>query len=412
MTTVVRDASSPSKQFRDWKLSDVSYSLSYSPIVAPSGSASQNTVNDIVYNTITGSTKTNAQVTATATGNLSGGALDGSTMQCLDLGSVSSFDPVSGMLIAASSPAVVRILCKARIPRLIQVPVDVEVETTTTFASFAAGSAALAASTDISNTLAARGANDYQNLANWKPWTQVGLSIHNNTTAWTHPYDLSCVSYINAQSNFQRGATLISPRHVAMAQHFKLTPPCLVYFVGSDNTLYSGNLVGTSDVGTGDISIGIFDADIPSAVTPAKLMPANAWTAHMPGAAGTALNSTGVPVICFNQDKMAFVGSLIALGPNFDITVVRPTDATQALWTYGVRSGDSGQPILLMLGGQAILLTLWNGGAFTGGWIGAGPDYSQNISAINTAMHSLSVAHSAPNDYQVTTADLSAYSSY
>ncbi|HWB01215.1 MAG TPA: hypothetical protein VG713_22150 [Pirellulales bacterium] len=414
MTTILRDTPDATTTFRDYRIADVDYTLSYSPLVQPSGGGSQSTVDDVIYNVVTGTTKTNAAIAAIPTGNLSTGALDGSTLENLDP-DLASFDPSTGIVTANDASATVRILCKAKIQRQIQVPVTVATQTTSTFAEFAAGSLAKAAKDAIDTALGAMGPTDYQNLAKWKMWNQVGLNVTINAAGWHHPFDLTCVPWGNSYSgNAQHAGTLVSPRHILMADHYALVAPCEIYFVDPSG-IRTFNVLECRKVGLTDFNVGILDADAPSSIKPAVVPPANIWTAYCP-AGFTTLN---VPVILTNQDRMAYVGVLNILDQSppagaagASVAVYRSTDATEGLWAYGVRTGDSGHPIIMPVGSQTMILSVWGGGNPAAAWVGDGTDVSANIDGINATMHALSVAHSLSSDYQLTVADLSAYESY
>ncbi len=201
---------------------------------------------------------------------------------------------------------------------------------------------------------------------------------------WCADLDLTCFSPWNSTEHNLQGGTLITRRHVLLANHFSNpttgTPPMtpgttVIEFVASDNTLYSRTISKLTQVKNTDLLIGTLDHDLPDKITPAQLFPFDQGKAVPPG----------TPLIYTNQEKWVCIGDCVSgTGP---MVMLRPTAPEgRKIWTTPgpARIGDSGSPIFLPLHGRAVLLCHFffaNGGPGTGNYTAAinaitGPGYS------------------------------------
>ena len=211
----------------------------------------------------------------------------------------------------------------------------------------------------------------------------TGKGWKRNPNLWCADLDLTCFSPWNSTEHNLQGGTLITRRHVLLANHFSNpftgTPPMVpgattIEFVGGDNTIYSRTITRFTQVKSTDLLIGTLDSDLPDQITPAFLFPAD-QRKFVPA---------GTPLIYTDQEKWACVGECVdGAGPN--ITLRPATVAGRTAWTTGgpARVGDSGSPVFLPLRGHAVLVCHFffaNGGPSTGYYAAAinavtGKDY-------------------------------------
>jgi len=82
------------------------------------------------------------------------------------------------------------------------------------------------------------------------------------TGNWTGQIDFSGVAFDNA-----RTATLISPRHVLMADHFERAVGSTIVFHDSNGIMHSATLIARQSVPPGglnpDITVGLLDIEVP-----------------------------------------------------------------------------------------------------------------------------------------------------
>lgn len=220
-----------------------------------------------------------------------------------------------------------------------------------------------------------------------------GTSYTRNSNCWLSTVDLTPIAAWNSTGVFQRGPTLISPRHIIGATHWPFSTGTTVHFTKADNTLVSRTVTAVSAIAGTDIIIGLLDSDVASGIAFARVLPAT-WATKLP-----TLSLFGVPVCSSNQGKEVFVRSLISLGASVQCTT--PTATNQIGFYRDAISGDSGSPCFMVINDKMVILCCWLGG---GG--GSGPSITNYRTEINAAMTSLG------GGYTLTDADLSGFTSY
>lgn len=273
--------------------------------------------------------------------------------------------------------------------------------TVDTFLAYSSGTLGLNASTAVDSRIAGLTAsNTTKNL--WSTRDDSTPIYVWNTQFWGYGVDLTCVSPWNSSGANTKAGTLISPRHIQMAKHFPVPNASTIRFVKQDGTVVVRTVMAQATVGTTDISIAILDSDVPAGISFCPILPANGASAYLPTLAG----SVTVPVLALNQSKRGIVLDWIAAG---DTAIFQfPVNAQRLTFAESVITGDSGSPVFAIINGVLVLLTCWD----FGGNGGSGPWPSNFISSVNAVMHSLSVGQGAASDYQLTTVDLSGFTSF
>jgi hypothetical protein len=137
-----------------------------------------------------------------------------------------------------------------------------------------------------------------------------GSSFSRNTSHWAADVDFSCFSPWNSYGRNNRAGTLISPRHILYANHYRFgaIQPSIV-FVTSDNTIVTRQVIQEVNVAGTDIQIGILDSDVPETITYAKVLPKD-WKTYLP-----SINNQCeiLPIIVTNQDKNTLVYDVKAI---------------------------------------------------------------------------------------------------
>lgn len=233
-----------------------------------------------------------------------------------------------------------------------------------------------------------------------------------NAGVWTGALDTSCIP--------NNPSILVAPDIVLYATHVG-TPGFwgnTIQFIDMAGTVHTATFTFTTApdgtrtsshwqhpiaglTGDADITMIRLDAPLPASVKPVKVLPAN-YASYLPQP------QYGYPMLVSNQDRTMLLADLTSferqvLGPSgttIDIEVEHSADATRSQWFYPVRPGDSGTPAFVVINGELVLTNLWH---YTGEY---GPNYADNISAINAAMTALGSA------YQLTTPDLSGFPTY
>jgi hypothetical protein len=229
----------------------------------------------------------------------------------------------------------------------------------------------------------------------------AGGAYVRNTSCWLADLvaKLTCISPWNSNGGQNQAGTLVSPRHLVMAEHYQFGVGTKVRYITADNQVVERTVTAVQSVGPSnsqdyyatDITVALLDSDVPPSISPAKVLPNN-WLSYLP----SLTTVTGVPAIATNQYKQVLVSDFISTQ-----TGIAPTNAQRLLFFRTIISGDSGSPAFLVVNNELVLLTTWTWG---GG--GGGPNYANLLASINAVMTSLG------GSYQLTPADLSGFPTY
>jgi hypothetical protein len=216
-----------------------------------------------------------------------------------------------------------------------------------------------------------------------------------NPACWCADVDLTCLSPWNSDGGNNKAGTLISPRHILFAKHYRIATGATVRFVTADDQLIERTMTARHDVADADLCVGLLDGDVPASIGFARVLPADALD-YLPGA------GYRVPGLLLDQEEKALVGDLTAQSFN---SFSAPTDPQRLAFHEETIGGDSGNPAFLLIdtgnGVEPVLATTWTGG---GG--GSGPNISALHDEINAAMTTLG------GGYQLTPANLDEFPSY
>ncbi len=228
---------------------------------------------------------------------------------------------------------------------------------------------------------------------------QDGTTFTRNPQCWAAGIDLTCASPWNSTGGLQRGGTLISPRHVLFVKHSNFHPAvnATIKFVTQGNEVVSRTLAAIATHPEyvphyPDIVVGVLDSDVPESITFAEVLPAD-WADYLPSV--SALNP--IPVLRLNQTERASVAEFRGATGTFSLQFPQTNQA----FYETIVTGDSGNPVFLVLNGKPVLL-----GLFTFGGPGGGTFLAAHVSAVNAMMSSLG------GGYSITVADLSTFPNY
>ena len=208
-----------------------------------------------------------------------------------------------------------------------------------------------------------------------------------STTCWAKNIDTSPQSIWNNNATstapFNAGGyggsgTLISPRHIVYANHFRFYNGTTLVFVDMNNNCYTRTLSNSAQVGTTDIQIGLLDSDITN-VSFAKILDINI--------ANQTNANFRLPALFMDQDRNALIAEYYLNGAS--AICVAPIDSAQRLLFSEIPiGGDSGNPICLVYDNKIIL-------TFTFLFSTSGPSLSYYINDINSTMTSLGGGYTA-----------------
>jgi len=173
---------------------------------------------------------------------------------------------------------------------------------------------------------------------------------------WSSGMDLSGVSFDKRQA-----ATLVSRRHVVMANHFKRGVGHKVVFHDRRGKFLERNLIKVRGV-HGDVAVGLLNEPVPSGY---RVYP-------LPRVVENPEGLIGRPVMVTDQNRRLFFHKVRTVTP---LRVFFEYDKADTHgWGKKLVKGDSGNPSFLIVGKELVLLE-----THTAGGPGAGPFYGSAI---------------------------------
>jgi hypothetical protein len=259
-------------------------------------------------------------------------------------------------------------------------------------------------------------------MAVWNGGTSFTRNTNCIMTKNYNGYDTSGISLsINGFGGI--GATLISNRHVLLANHTSVnfSLPTTVYFVNNSNITFTYTITSVSRIGTSfgtgytDISIGYLNTIVDSSLIYYKVFPSNFLDYLKKGASYSSFQYLNPYLAAFymDQEKKFLCGDIDGLNltdvtsPKLNLIFSQNTKRyNNSELAIG---GDSGNIIFLPVNNEIVLLGSWYTGSpgskSIGNQIGVSSYICPNISSINSAMTSL-----AGTSYSLTEINLSNYS--
>jgi len=180
-----------------------------------------------------------------------------------------------------------------------------------------------------------------------------------NPRVWTGPsVDLTGKAVWNSWTG-SYGTTAISPRHVVYAEHVNGLYPAgtIVRFVAGDNSVVERIVAASVRIGATDLDISTLDDPLPGTIHWFRIMPRH-WFLHcartVPGIEGA------MPCLVMDGNTQSVsVKDLAGFSEGVFLTTA-PVDARRRQFTRNLRLGDSGSPMFILLGGEAVLDGLYH----------------------------------------------------
>jgi hypothetical protein len=175
--------------------------------------------------------------------------------------------------------------------------------------------------------------------------------------------------------------TLISEDVIAFAWHNAPAVGSQFRYLGTDNVIYTRTMTARARLGDTDAGVGKLDSALPAEVVPVKVLDPAFQTRMFT----TSPFGYELPGIAVNRNLQVSVMDLAnygaTLGPGFWFVWRVPETPLRKPYFRNLVNGDSGQPGLLITGGNLVLVNTW----YTPTW-GSPFSYTDTLTAAVTAL--------------------------
>jgi len=199
-----------------------------------------------------------------------------------------------------------------------------------------------------------------------------------NTGCWAYDIDLTPISVWNSNGEDVRAGTLISPRHVILANHYSVPNGTTMRWVDRSNNVVTRTVSNQIQIGSSDIQILLLDSDVPSNISFCKVVDSSF---------SQKFKLNEIPLLYTDQEEKALVAeSSINSGESFSI--YSGTKNYRGNFYETVVGGDSGNPVGFVVGNEIYLATTFFHSE-------DGPNFGYYNSLINSGMNALGGGYSA-----------------
>jgi len=191
-------------------------------------------------------------------------------------------------------------------------------------------------------------------------FTMSPLKWTRNVNCWANNLDLTGVSMGIWGLGGVGGGTLITRKHVLLANHVPYPAlPATIYFTDKNNNNFEYKIVKTTRVSTSDILIGELDREVDSCLKVYKVLPAN-FSKYLP--LHPMSGEPRFPVAYSDQEKKMLMGDYISTFVNSAekvVMVAPPADINSMNYFEQLIVGDSGNPVITVINNEIVLIGGW-----------------------------------------------------
>lgn len=197
------------------------------------------------------------------------------------------------------------------------------------------------------------------------------------------------------------GGAAISPVHVINCRHAPFVAGNVLMFLDRNGRPVLRTVLGNAER-YADINVCLLNRPLPRTIDPFALLPPN-----MTNYLSRGDNSFVYDFVAQNQSQEIYPVNIGWTGDAkanaWIFTCFPDTSHFPTNWGYMPKPGDSGHPIMALVGANLLLAGHWTSPE-------SGPLYNAYYSNINSSMHWLSTNYNIGSDYQLSTGDLTGFS--
>lgn len=205
-----------------------------------------------------------------------------------------------------------------------------------------------------------------------------------SNNCWAKSLDLSGYAACVVPLGGVGGGTLITKKHVLLANHVPYSQsPFMIFFVNNNNVSLVYNVMKTRRVANTDILIGELDREVDSSLKVYSVLPAN--YAKYFG------KDTNFPVLYSDQERKALIAEYSLISNNYGSanTVLNISkDPNRAQYFEPLIGGDSGNIVSTIINNEVVVIGAWY--MTFGSSAGLATNIPSYISEVNNTIASLS----------------------
>lgn len=328
---------------------------------------------------------------------------------------VDSFGVVSSLVEESASTTITIVAAKGTdtVTRALIVNLDVSGGITTeVIEGGVSGTAREALTTTIDTSLSGASTSLQQSLFSTENHASQNYTRNSSLILNASHLDaLTCESPWNSSGGTKKAGTLVTPRHVVLANHYRYGNGTTVRFVGTDGTVFNRTVIQGKRVDNGanptDVYIALLNEDLPNDITPCEIFPSNYATYLPSGNNSAAANS--LPIIALNQENkvvlLDFNYVYDSSGSYNRALFSVPVKTDRLAFNKTIIAGDSGSPLFAVNDTKLLLVSTFTTPK-------AGPFYGDLTSALNSTIAEVDALAGISTGYTVTEGDLSSYTVY
>ena len=222
-----------------------------------------------------------------------------------------------------------------------------------------------------------------------------------NNNCWAKSLDLSGYAAAVVPLGGVGGGTLITKKHVLLANHVPYSQsPFMIFFINNNNVSLVYNVMKTKRVANTDILIGELDKEVDSSLKVYNVLPAN-YLKYFG-------DVTNFPLLYSDQERKALIGENGLLNTTYGSTntlINVSKDVNRSQYFEALIGGDSGNIVSTIINNEIVVIGAWY--MTLGTMAGLATNIPNYINEINDVIVSF-----GSSNYKVNTADLSMFKMY
>ena len=205
-----------------------------------------------------------------------------------------------------------------------------------------------------------------------------------NNNCWAKSLDLSGYAAAVVPLGGVGGGTLITKKHVLLANHVPYSQsPFMIFFINNNNVSLVYNVIKTKRVANTDILIGELDREVDASLKVYNVLPAN-YLKYFD-------KQINFPLLYSDQERKALIGENGLINTTYGSTntlINISKDANRAQYFEPLIGGDSGNIVSTIINNEIIVIGAWY--MTMGSMAGLATNVPSYLTEVNNTISSLS----------------------